>query len=231
MRGGARGRGLGSSPLCGETREAHLLARGALGVGGGLVDPRGLLHAPRLELVVEHLEVGALLRVHASLDLLLVPLLHLRLLAQLRLARRLRLLRLPSPQRRRLAAREPAARVPLRVDGLLQPELRELLRVEVRQRREEHVPLLDDRVPVRLHLRARLAHRDLAARLLHGGLRLSVELGRRQRLVLTPHLRVGLRRGVVVLDRGLARAEATKEGLLLRHGAHDRHLCREGGEG
>ena len=106
-----------------------------------------------------------------------MPLLHLGLLAQLRLAHGLRLLRLPSPQR--LAAREPAARVPLRVDGLLQPELRELLRVEVRQRRDEHVPLLDDHVPVHLHLRARLAHRDLAARLLHGGLRLAVELGRR----------------------------------------------------
>ena len=108
-----------------------------------------------------------------------MPLLHLGLLAQLRLAHGLRLLRLPSPQRRRLAAREPAARVPLRVDGLLQPELRELLRGEVRQRRDEHVPLLDDHVPVHLHLRARLAHRDLAARLLHGGLRLAVELGRR----------------------------------------------------
>ena len=133
-----------------------------------------------------------------------MPLLHLGLLLQLCLVHGLGLLGLPSPQRRRLAAREPAARVPLRIDRLVQPELCELLRVKVRQRRHEHVQLLDDHMPVHLHLRARLAHRDLAARLLHGGLCLAVVLGRRQRLVLTPHLRVGLRRGVVVLDRRLA---------------------------
>merc|ERR1740130_463546 len=89
-----------------------LLAGGALGVSGGLVDARGLLHAPCLKLVVEHLEVTVVLRVHSSLDLFLMPLLHLGLLLQLRLVHGLGLLRLPSPQCRRLAAREPAARVP-----------------------------------------------------------------------------------------------------------------------
>ena len=74
------------------------------------------------------------------------------------------------------------------------------------------------------HLRPRLAHRLLRARLQHGRLRLPMEF--LVRVVRTGRARrgVGLRGGVVVLDRRLSRSVAAEEGLLLRHRAHDRHL-------
>lgn len=124
-----------------------------------VLDLPRFLQAPRLELVVQRVEVFRGARVRPPLDLPLPQPLVLTappLLLRLQLLLHLLLL---LPQLARVLAREPAARVALNIDALLDPQLMQLGRGEVLACGEDTVPVGVDVQPWPRHLRGALAHR------------------------------------------------------------------------